>query len=353
MPLGKMLGIPESARNYEASTKLVLSRCLTGLEFECENVAKELPVEGTAGLWRMEKDGSLRGAGMEFVLREPLFGEDLISSVDWFCDWAKENRFEVNFRTGLHVHVDMRNVNSEQLLTMLVFYALYEPLIYKWVGDDREGSIFCLPFYKAEGAVHTIAQALKSTSRMKDYLARVDRYAGLNLNALSKYGSVEWRHLMCTFDKERIVKWINVAQSFKKYAKKNPLEPKELLAIISHNGVEALFSDILGPLYKEFWFAGAEKVVWSTGFPIAQDISMLMAEDLNIKWDTVRQALRAGTNPGFLKWADKAKDKKQDEVPDNLFENPDLLADPEMQRLAIERLKQMIRASLDATPNPA
>src|SRR6187399_1915200 len=105
--LGKLLGIPENRRSYEESELLALKKCYTGLEFEAEGVKNRLPTDADeAGFWLEKEDGSLRGASMEYVLREPLFGQDLVSSVRWLCEWATKERLEANYRTGLHVHID-------------------------------------------------------------------------------------------------------------------------------------------------------------------------------------------------------------------------------------------------------
>lgn len=350
MPLGKLLGIPENTRTYEDAPELALRKCLTGVEFECENVKTNLPLEvPEAGFWKTDKDNSLRGNGMEFVLREPLFGQDLLASIKWFCEWAVRMRFESNYRTGLHVHIDVRNLEAPQFITMLIYYALFEKVIFKWVGNEREESIFCMPFYKADGCLEVITQALKATSKMKEYAARVDRYGAFNLNALSKYGSVEWRHLQTTFDYERLLKWVNIAQSFKKYSKAHPLNPKELLAELSKLGAERILIGIVGPhIAKDLWYDAAEKDVLSVGLPVAQDISTLLETDLNIKWDTVRTALKAGTNPSFVRWAEGVKKSKLvDELPENLFEDPALLKDPQLLARATSDLEKQIRLALD------
>lgn len=350
--IGELIGIPASKRTYNDSQVLALSKCLIGLELECENVKVELPsTESDAGFWNAEKDDSLRGNSKEFVLKEPLFGEDLLSAAKWLCTWALENNFETNYRTGLHVHVDVRNLSSAQLVSMLVYYSLFEPVLFKWIGNGREGSIFCMPFYKAEGGIESVIRAFKAPHRMKDFAAKIDRYSALNLNALSKYGSVEWRHMQTTFDYEILLKWINVAQSFKKYAKNHPLNPKELLAELSKLGPEQLFTLIMGEkLHSELWFPEAEALVFNTGLPVAQDMALLLEDARSVRWDVTRNILRPGNNMGLAKWAAKTtakKDRGFDEVPDNIFNHPNIGTDPIIREQAIEEIRKMVREQLD------
>lgn len=349
--VGKLLGIPESRRTYNDSASLALAKCLTGLEFECENVKVALPAIDEAGYWKQEKDDSLRGSSMEFVLREPLFGEDLTDALKWFCQWASENNFESNYRTGMHVHIDVRNLEANQLVSLLVYYALFEPVLFKWVGDGREGSIFCMPFYKAEGAIEDVIKAFKTPTKMKDYAAKIDRYAGLNLNALSKYGSVEWRHLQTTFDYDRVLKWVNIAQSFKRYAKNRPLNPQELLAELSKLGAHEMFFNIVGEKGADLWTVESEKLVWSKGLAVAQEMAVLLEDSRSARWDTTRALLKPGSHGGLTKWATRVKEKKAkdvDEIPDNIFSHPDLATDTAVQAQALAALKQLIRIELDS-----
>lgn len=354
--LGKLLQMPESVRTYEDSPLLALRKCMTGLEFEAENVKSPLPIEEEeSGFWEQKEDGSLRGASMEYVLREPLFGNDLIKAVTWLCDWATKQRLESNYRTGLHVHIDVRNLDTAQLVTMLTWYAVYEKLIFNWVANDREGSIFCMPFYKAEAVLEQVVLALNSKELMRDRARNIDRYAGFNLNALSRFGTVEWRHMQTTFNAERVIKWINIAQGFKKYAKANPLKPKELLGEISRNGADRIFAGIVGPsLAAEMWQFGANKCVWDVGIPVAQEIATLLDSGQGLQWDTVRSVLGTGDNPRWNKWAKKQTENQElNKPPENPFADPELLKDHAIQKEAVDSLTAHLRQALDNFVVPA
>lgn len=345
--VGKLLGFPAPSRTYEGSPKLVLSKCLVGVEFECENVRFPLPPEEWAALWKAVKDNSLRGAGMEFVLREPLFGSDLINAVHHFCEWAKKHNFESNYRTGLHLHIDVRNLEAGQLLSMIIYYALYEKVIFNFVAPDREGSIFCLPFYKAEGHLDTISQMFRTSEMMKEYSAMVERYGALNLNSLSKYGSVEWRHFQCTFDENKVISWINLAQSFKKFGKLNPARPNEIVGNLSKHGPYELLEQIVGQdMAKAMWYPEAEKDVFYVGLPIAQDFAVQIEHpESQATWDDVRKALKLGTNRGFIKWAAK-KPSPEFLRPDNPFLDPRILNDRNLQNEALRNLREQLYQAL-------
>ena len=358
--LGKLLGMPEDRRTYDTDTPLlVLRKCRTGLEFEAENVRSPLPLEvEEAGFWEQKADGSLRGQGMEYVLREPLFGNDLVKAVRWYCDWASEQRLESNYRTGFHVHVDCRNLDAAQLITMVVLYAVYEPVIYDWVGDDREGSIFCMPFYKAEGVLQEIVSAITAGERIRSHAEAIDRYAGFNLNALSRFGTVEWRHMQTTFNFDRVMKWINLCQSFKKYAKNNPLKSQDLLALLSNEGTDRLFKEVVGKqMADEMWRWDSNHKIWRLGVATAQEIATLLDGDKGLTWNSVRQTIGQGCSTRWKKWEEKEKAKGTfNKFPENPFASPELLLDRAFQQEAIDMFSAALRDAMnDYTPdqNPA
>lgn len=349
--IGKLLGMPESRRTYEGTRLLALQKCFTGLEFEAEEVKSRLPVDQEeAGYWVEKEDNSLRNNGMEYVLREPLFGEDLLSSMKWICEWGTKERLGTNFRTGLHVHIDVRNLGPSELLSMIIYYALFEKVIFDWVGDDRDGNIFCMPFYKAEGVLEPIVTALRAGNKIKDAAKAIDRYAAFNLNSLSKFGTVEFRHLKTTFNYERVLKWVNICQAFKKYAKNNPLKPHELVAEMSKLGPANMFAAILGPaLSSELWSNKSQEQVETVGIPIAQEIATLLDGSAGLAWDSVRTALgNGGENPKWNKWAAKIKLKKPESI-ENLFADPAILLDKDLQNEAVNTLHTLIREKLETT----
>ncbi len=350
MTVGRSLGIPSPRRTYEDSPKLALGKCLTGLEIECENVRVEsLPSEEWAADWKQDKDNSLRGYSMEYILKEPLFGDDLIQAIVKFCTWAREKKFEANYRTGIHIHIDVRNLEVDQLISMVVFYALFEKVIFKFIGNAREGSIFCMPFYKAEGCVPLIASAFKAKDKDMKYLAsKIDRYGALNLNALAKYGSVEWRHFQTTFDSDTILSWVNLAQSFKKFAKTNPGTPNEVVAELSKGGPQTLLKKIVGDdLLSKIWYPEAERDVYQYGLPVAQDLAVLLQEDKpQLSWTSTEECFKFGTNLGFSKWVQNLANIKLEERPDNPLNDPQLANDPQLQAQATQQVRELLIAEL-------
>ncbi len=144
--------------------------------------------------------------------------------------------------------------------------------------------------------------------------------------------------------------WINLAQSFKKYAKANPMNPRELLAELSSAGAGNIFAGIVGPtIATEMWKKDSESLVVKYGIPIAQEISTLLEPTDGVTWDSVRTSVGKGENPKWLKWAEKYKANPEIvKVPENPFLEPELLSDPEIQKEAIRGLSDALRAKLES-----
>lgn len=315
MSLGRALGIPSSVLSYEPDTALVLPKCRIGLEFEFENVSaraleSKKAVEKILPFYHLTKDDSLRNNGLEFVFREPMFGKDAVSAVHELCQWAQEQGYVSSKRTGIHVHLDVRDVEPSQLVGMLLMYAIYEPAIYNWIGDARDENIFCLPWYQAEGGVIEVTRVIQAATTttseteknlLKEETKRVSRYAGLNLNALHKYGSIEWRHLKTTADASRIIAWINICQMFKAGVGSLPTSDGAILRSVLDMGPRKFAYSVFGPTFKHIDYPSMEQDVMDLGVPTAQE---LIREGLrSLVWQAV--VLPKGTNKGFEKWSER------------------------------------------------
>jgi hypothetical protein len=103
-----------------------------------ENYRPDLQAAAVMDYWLIKEDHSLRNRGMEFVFKEPLFGKDVLSALDAFLTWQKKTKLQTSVRTGLHVHLDVREMSSDDITSFVMLYTSLEPLIYKWVGDNRE-----------------------------------------------------------------------------------------------------------------------------------------------------------------------------------------------------------------------
>lgn len=306
MKIGQIVDKIPVVKVHKKSDLLVDSETLLGVEVEVENCVKLYGAnEKFASYWVHKEDPSLRNNGREFVFAEPLFGHDAINAIDFLCIRAKEHNWKISTLTGLHVHVDVRNMELDEFRNFMTLYALTEPLIYNWVGDSRHENMFCAPWYLSEmdlGVVSSIVKKQIPQGSILGYLKNLKKYTGLNLNALYKFGTVEFRMLKTTFDNRRIIDWLNILLSLKKYAQTQGLTAEDICKDAHKNGAFAFARKVFGAvLLEKMWYMDYSKDIIGLAGPIA-DHFLDTAKDLFVKnkgdlfeWSRIH---RLGDNTG-------------------------------------------------------
>jgi hypothetical protein len=205
---------------------------LVGIEIEIEgvkkfaNVIKESSTSGTGHLdWFVKKDNSLRNNGAEFVTKPiPLSSVD--ADVTWFYEQAKEGGWESSERTGTHVHVDCRDLTFEELRKLVTIYCLVEPMLFDYVGTEREENIFCVPWYRAYNDLDSFSTiASKYKGELGPIIEHITmcmcKYSALYLEPLKRFGSVEFRHAP-TWDygyRHRLSSWVRACTAIVNFSK--------------------------------------------------------------------------------------------------------------------------------------
>jgi hypothetical protein len=284
--VGDFLGHPPQIHILAPDDVWVAPTLKIGVEIELENPKGALiHPAGLEVYWAIEQDGSLRDNGFELVLKDPLFGKDLTKAVDMMETWVKASRTVANYRTGLHIHMDSRALEFDELRRFFVLYALYEKCLFNFVGDDRNNSNFCAPWYRISDhldRVFTMFDKGQSNVSMKNMLDGVERYSALNCSALSKYGSVEFRHMQMTMDFDKIRQWINLIMSLHNAAGMESnvgpqnMSTKELLGMAAKGGAMEIARKIFPAWFTKFM---DDKSIWE-GIFLAQGVST----DIQQKW---------------------------------------------------------------------
>lgn len=259
-------------RLFEEDTGWVLSRDMVGLELEYEGLT--LPPSElfkNSSRWTVTDDGSLRIIdglpAAEFIFSAPLCGKDLTLALVELQDALTKlpKPPMLSKRTSTHVHLDVRNLNLDQLLYFLITYIIIEKVLFNWVGNDRETSNFCLPFYHAEGEI--FEQFNKETFSHPASLIQLShhtnkRYNALNITALNKYGSLEFRHLPGTIDIPKIKTWINLILRLKQWAMEAPLKVEILPDLFLGEKWEDTFKVIFKEQYPILMYTGMQRDLW-------------------------------------------------------------------------------------------
>lgn len=242
--IGNSFGFPPTRLKYSPSDVLVLPDTFLGVEVEVEGVRLK---PGTKDVyWNITTDGSLRDGGREFVFKEPMFGQDVVSAIDNLLALIKTTGGKASSRTSIHVHLDVRDIPEEALYNLFLLYLVFERAIFNFAGPSRINSHFCVPFFKATNGFQGWSIPFSMQKDLHAFVESVaNKYYALNFAALHKFGSIEFRHSEMRLDKEYMLDWLNVILSLKKYALK--LDPKlSLPEYISNTGPEEFFFEVFG-----------------------------------------------------------------------------------------------------------
>lgn len=283
MKLGNIIGLNPELRQY-AEGDLIKGIDLLGLEFEYEGVRDaRLPNTYPLDLFSTHDDDSLKNYGKEFVFTEPLFGADVENAVRALCGVARERNWLASRRAGIHVHVDVRDLTREQVIGFILLYSLVEPALYRWVGEQRDKSIYCTPLYEADGATELVAGLLRqcqggSGDSIMRCASNIPRYGGMNPNALSKFGSIEFRQLKSTSDSERVLLWVRLLLKLKHAVRDRfPLSNHAIIEIAERAGPDEFLRIIFDDLYEHVVYPQWADAYKTLALPVAET---LIAEGL-------------------------------------------------------------------------
>jgi hypothetical protein len=201
------------------NSNLPLKERLVGIEVEVERCYDS---ERAGMYWSKKHDSSLREGGAEWVSPPiPLdSAEESVATLYYdFCnyDWA------ANTRTGIHVHVDVRDLTAEELQAVAVVYCLAERAFCLFVGQEREENIYCVPWYRAPREAIAVMGALRELGEEPHtgaaLLRETVKYAGLYFEPIQRFGTVEFRHAPTWTDREPVMEWVRMCYSAVEYAK--------------------------------------------------------------------------------------------------------------------------------------
>lgn len=320
--VGNLVGKPVFKAVHTPHSDFVENTTQFGVEVEAERAILPSGYSWDGmHYWNPHVDDSLRDNGCEYTFVKPLFGTDARIALMGLCDMAKRRGFRISGRCGLHVHIDVRDMGLVQFKSFCVLYSILEKLIYRWVGDNREDNIFCLPWYHAEGDLNSLCTVLDLSKDRPDGLSpevhdvfiNMQRYAGLNLNAVAKFGSAEFRHMKTTFDYERIKTWINILLSLKQAANLWTGSSTQLLDEVRILGCRTFINKVFRKdIADSLWYTGADRDIHESGLVTADYIIQKSSNNstpINFKHLYGKYKKLRGVNVGYSKWASSAVSK--------------------------------------------
>jgi len=242
-----------------------------GIEIELEG--KNFPLKFSK-YWTSKTDGSLRGNNIEYILTKPLARTVYPKALKYLTDMQDKNGTVVKNtgNAGIHVHINVQEMSMVQVYNFICLYLMYEDLLMAFCGESREGNFFCLRAKDAEYLIKVLTDVAK-----QEYWEGIDaggnvRYASINVGALRKFGSLEFRGMRSPIDNDTLILWTEVLLKLKDCAKKYKT-PKDIIEGFSRDGQEYFTEKVFGKYAKKIFrdYNWGEKLV--EGMWRAQDIA--------------------------------------------------------------------------------
>lgn len=236
----------------EASIAWPLPDQLMGVEVEVEFRDGYRDPENFREYWTNHRDGSLRN-GTEFVLASPMKGNMLSEAIAALFDGSK---FERSTTGSTHIHVDMTDENSTyeviQTMTMLVY--VLESVFFAAIDSGREWCGYTNRLMSAPESLIGRALNAKSENDYADLVnmcqdsRNIGRYYGCNLQALDKYGSIEFRYFPTATSRQELIEWIKLCMNIKKAS----VDIGSMEALMEIMESPELYDEFIGTYFKEW-----------------------------------------------------------------------------------------------------
>lgn len=218
-----------------------------GIEIEVEG--DNLPA-AIAKFWNVKQDGSLRGNNYEYILKTPVQKGKTQERLKYLQEELKKHDavLQLSDRCGVHIHVNCQQLTTKQVLNFALLYLIFEDILVKWCGEQREGNLFCLRASDAEHLLLTLVECRKHNN-LRYVLNNHYRYASMNMAAIRKFGSLEFRAMGTPKRFALIQTWIEMLLRVKE-ASLGYNEPYEIVEDLSVTGGLVYVRRVFGPLYK-------------------------------------------------------------------------------------------------------
>ena len=243
-----------------------------GVEIECEGKGLK---EVVNDVWRTEHDGSLRGhypqTCAEFILTRPIPVNAVEAAIINLQEELKGAKFDFSYRTSVHIHVNVQKLEWQQVCAMLYAYYLLEEPLMTFAGKGRKGNNFCLRLQDAEGVLETVEKLFAQGERGPAFIqADQIRYSAMNIEAIKKYGSLEFRGMEGNIDEKRIQTLAKALVAIREYAVANDT-PEAVYERFNHIGPIPFMQEVLGELTEDFFYPKAMRDML-TSFSLSLDL---------------------------------------------------------------------------------
>lgn len=241
LPTLKQAALTEELKEEDASwaktIKMAAPMFLFGMEVEVENVPDPVVICQKQPYWTITTDNSLRDYGYEFIT--PPLRADQFEGALKQLNYSLPNNCRFTPRTSVHVHMNVRDLNIEQINSLILIYTVMEGVLFNWVGT-RKDNVFCIPIIDTD----YVQNYITFVNDPRDMVESWNKYTAFNMLPVCTKGTVEFRHMYGTANVNVLLKWINILSKLKQFAKKYTLmQVKSTILELNSNSQYEMFID--------------------------------------------------------------------------------------------------------------
>lgn len=219
---------------------------LFGLELEIENLPDWDDMKLIQGAMTQTEDGSLRNYGREFITSPMTYSHVDMVLRDFFSR-NKINESNYSERCSIHVHTNVQDITFEQLANICMLYQVFERVLFRWIGHERDRNIFCVPWYDTSHMTYRVVNRLKSGDKW--VAGEWQKYTALNLVPVTGQGTIEWRHMNGHCDINRIMQWLRFIQHMYRIATATPCE--QLQNMLTMLNTTSQYQDVMNTVFQD------------------------------------------------------------------------------------------------------
>jgi hypothetical protein len=219
---------------------------LYGVELEIEGCSHTPEDHLVPGLVH-HRDGSLRNNGAEFVTK-PMAMRELRYVLGMFFNKNKFNEENYSERCSVHVHANIGDLGFDEIQSILTLYLVFERLLFRWIGQERNNNIFCVPLHETL----IIPEMLSKETFMEtqQLWSTWPKYTALNLRPMYNQSTIEFRHMGGTHSLDRILTWCSLIGCLFSYAKDRNVN--EIKDIICNLNTSSFYTEFLHSVFGDY-----------------------------------------------------------------------------------------------------
>lgn len=229
-----------------------------GVEIEVEGnkLPTNIDVLAEKG-WHITRDGSLRGdEAYEYVTSGPMSSTQVTAALTALDSMfkTKKSRVDDSIRAAIHLHINVSDLTPRHIFTFLTAYYVFEDLLIRKAGVNRDGNLFALPLSGAYGILPGfVIPALREGN-----LARLRnddiRYAAMNLRSMFRHGTLEFRPIGTKAPfKNTVLPWMQLFTRLLHNSEANLTDPSQLITLFSDQGAREVAIMLLGQDMADEW----------------------------------------------------------------------------------------------------